>query len=158
MPIVVASIPSIPKLKPAAQIDDEFPLCSLCHKSIEEEDGIRCSKESCTMFSHMICLAQYFLHSNEEYIPIRGRCVECNTMILWGNLIKTRRTVWDEGGWRSERERETKVHIFKHETVLRKKSDIQRVYNHLRWNLSSVLLHGVSSKLSSAQITYIKQY
>lgn len=92
MSVLVAPILSVPKPNPPEQIE-AFPLCSLCYKFIEGEDVLKCSHESCVMLSHMVCLARYFLESSDEYIPVEGRCVKCNTALLWGDLVKARQAV-----------------------------------------------------------------
>lgn len=94
MPIAIGPIP--PKSKPKSLPQYEELQCSLCHKHIEEEDGLYCTDEACTLVAHMICLARSFLNTPDEYIPVRGRCPECNLMLLWGDLIRARQGVWQK--------------------------------------------------------------
>ncbi|KAI5746181.1 hypothetical protein M8J77_000872 [Diaphorina citri] len=75
-----------PKSHPQEPDSDDDPLCSLCHKPIEEVDKLTCPK--CTMLAHMICLANYFLRGSGHYVPVDGKCVECAGYLRWGDLIE----------------------------------------------------------------------
>ncbi|KZT08098.1 uncharacterized protein LAESUDRAFT_649754 [Laetiporus sulphureus 93-53] len=79
---------------------NKTPKCSICdgvidisHASVQDPLAVAlCPTETCTGISHLTCLADDFLHSEEasssQFIPRGGQCRPCRTYILWGDVIR----------------------------------------------------------------------
>ena len=56
------------------------------------QDGdttLRCLYPTCSMESHIICLAQHFCPNH--VLPIEGDCPSCGRSLLWGDLVRFKR-------------------------------------------------------------------
>ncbi|GBB93977.1 hypothetical protein RclHR1_02270001 [Rhizophagus clarus] len=80
--------------------------CNLCLENINfnnHKDYLNCLNMNCNMSYHITCLAKKFTkiealenstfnepynELNEEILPINGKCPNCNTFLLWGDLIQ----------------------------------------------------------------------
>ncbi|KAG6449781.1 hypothetical protein O3G_MSEX006221 [Manduca sexta] len=72
--------------------------CLLCSKYIaDSQTRITCLNSTCKLKSHITCLADLFL-SPGEYIPVRGKCPFCNTVLKWGELIRKMKGCGNEDG------------------------------------------------------------
>lgn len=65
-------------------------VCDLCRKPIEiDEKSLSCLNRSCTMKSHVVCLASHFLKTDTgRMLPLEGSCPKCSTDCLWADLIR----------------------------------------------------------------------
>ncbi|KAF1796128.1 hypothetical protein V8B55DRAFT_1556448 [Mucor lusitanicus] len=64
--------------------------CFLCPKALLDEDTIdyvECS-ECYAMRSHVLCLAAKWTTAS-ELIPVLGKCPNCDSTLLWGDLIQS---------------------------------------------------------------------
>ncbi|KAI8330590.1 hypothetical protein BC941DRAFT_167948 [Chlamydoabsidia padenii] len=74
------------------KLPTSFP-CSICHTDIEKKalDRFVCCSgnytTTCTMISHLTCLANVFLADTPYLIPIEHSCPDCSTRLVWGDLI-----------------------------------------------------------------------
>lgn len=48
---------------------------------------MECLNVTCKAMSHVVCLAKCFLEKG-EYVPIQGKCPNCFSVFLWGDLVK----------------------------------------------------------------------
>lgn len=65
--------------------------CFLCHREVDEKHKVQCIKPSCACVYHLICLARHFIGNNESLLPVEGNCPSCNSIVLWGDLIRKKR-------------------------------------------------------------------
>lgn len=69
--------------------EEEFSWCCLCGRIVKALEKLSCFQPLCRMSCHMSCLAKHFLRSEAaQLLPVEGQCPECNTTLLWGNLIR----------------------------------------------------------------------
>lgn len=69
-------------------LDESSIICSICNAPLDAtKQAVSCIKPSCSLISHLICLAQLFRKGN-MILPIEGTCPICNTNVLWGDLIR----------------------------------------------------------------------
>ncbi|KAG2468655.1 structure-specific endonuclease subunit SLX1 isoform X1 [Polypterus senegalus] len=95
MPIAFGSVRA-KRNKTSSQSEDQQEIqadrgrCYLCKEKIQTPThSITCFLPSCSMISHVICLAQEFLkYEPGHLIPIEGKCPSCKNQVLWGNLIR----------------------------------------------------------------------
>ncbi|CAO0799825.1 unnamed protein product [Mucor circinelloides] len=69
---------------------DGSKLCFLCNTALLDKDTIdyvECS-ECYAMRSHVLCLAAKWT-TLLELIPVMGKCPNCNTTLIWGDLIQS---------------------------------------------------------------------
>lgn len=67
--------------------------CALCHNrlSLAEDLVVVCRQETCTMTSHISCLAEAFLQAEgatDHFVPTRGPCPECRAELEWSDLVQ----------------------------------------------------------------------
>ncbi|KAI0332172.1 hypothetical protein GY45DRAFT_1247211 [Cubamyces sp. BRFM 1775] len=70
--------------------------CSICHENIAHDDNplstALCPANGCRAVSHLSCLSRRFLElqpsSSSDIIPRGGTCVDCQTYVLWGDIIR----------------------------------------------------------------------
>uniref|UniRef100_W8BRN7 Structure-specific endonuclease subunit SLX1 homolog n=1 Tax=Ceratitis capitata TaxID=7213 RepID=W8BRN7_CERCA len=78
------------------------PECHLCMQRIEnpERSRIGCTNSLCKLTTHLICLANYLLSSDESnrghYIPIAGECPLCEEKFTWVALLERKRKLQDQ--------------------------------------------------------------
>uniref|UniRef100_A0A8D9E2G5 Structure-specific endonuclease subunit SLX1 homolog n=1 Tax=Cacopsylla melanoneura TaxID=428564 RepID=A0A8D9E2G5_9HEMI len=95
MLIVIGPIPPSKKTKSQSQrlhYEYETSQCYLCHQLMEEANCLECTH--CSTLTHMMCLAEKFLESSDDYVPVNGHCVSCNEYLLWGDLIRNMNNTW----------------------------------------------------------------
>lgn len=68
-------------------------ICSICAIPISSQTStvLTCPSERCRAMSHMTCLAQTCSEggqADEDLVPIRVRCPECNEKHQWVDLVK----------------------------------------------------------------------
>lgn len=64
-------------------------MCALCRTSVEKsEKSLTCLHPSCSMISHLRCLARHFLGNSDLLLPVEGRCPTCDIGLVWGDLIR----------------------------------------------------------------------
>lgn len=68
--------------------------CLLCSQYMKECEKLTCTHSACDLVAHITCLADLFLNPG-EYVPIEGKCPFCETRLLWGDLIKIRKSYED---------------------------------------------------------------
>ncbi|KAL7314352.1 hypothetical protein PS15m_005936 [Mucor circinelloides] len=69
---------------------DGSKLCFLCNTALLDKntiDYVECS-ECYAMRSHVLCLAAKWT-TLLELIPVMGKCPNCNTTLIWGDLIQS---------------------------------------------------------------------
>ncbi|KAI0366586.1 hypothetical protein BV20DRAFT_952080 [Pilatotrama ljubarskyi] len=74
--------------------------CSICHEDIPHDAAPQdplatalCPTTKCTAVSHLACLSRHFLSSEpsastSDILPRGGTCTECQSYILWGDIIR----------------------------------------------------------------------
>lgn len=66
--------------------------CAICWEDLGKPSGqkiVRCLDESCTVYAHMICMAQWFCKRDPKFLlPVSGSCPSCCSTLLWGDLIR----------------------------------------------------------------------
>ncbi|XP_046611692.1 structure-specific endonuclease subunit slx1 [Neodiprion virginianus] len=62
-------------------------LCSLCKNLLEPNEKLTCVNPTCTLVSHLVCLAKRF-RNDGMILPVEGTCPACRINILWGDLIR----------------------------------------------------------------------
>ncbi|KAH9903301.1 hypothetical protein C8Q73DRAFT_46632 [Cubamyces lactineus] len=69
--------------------------CSICRENIAHDDPLAtalCPADACRAVSHLACLSRRFLEeqpsSSSDIIPRGGTCAECQTYVLWGDVIR----------------------------------------------------------------------
>nr|XP_020514607.1 structure-specific endonuclease subunit slx1-like [Labrus bergylta] len=78
-----------PPLPSSGGEEEETTRCSLCRGRVKVSEKLRCFHPTCSMSSHVICLAKHFLKSEASHlIPVEGECPSCRRSVLWGSLIR----------------------------------------------------------------------
>ncbi|KAL0080729.1 hypothetical protein J3Q64DRAFT_1705886 [Phycomyces blakesleeanus] len=79
---------------------DKVP-CYMCKLDVEKKNTqafVGCL--DCKMVTHLRCLASHLLlmdsDSDNELVPVKGKCPKCDTDMLWGDLIQAlkKRSTW----------------------------------------------------------------
>lgn len=73
-----------PKETPAS---GSGPTCYLCNDILEPDEKLSCISPSCSLVSHLVCLAKRF-RKDGMILPIEGTCPVCRINLLWGDLIR----------------------------------------------------------------------
>jgi structure-specific endonuclease subunit SLX1 len=71
------------------EVEEDQLFCNICFKTVSSGEKMECLNIKCGAISHIICLSQSFLASEDnQMIPIEGNCVTCETILQWGDLIR----------------------------------------------------------------------
>ncbi|KAI8989036.1 hypothetical protein BD414DRAFT_485778 [Trametes punicea] len=70
--------------------------CSICHEEIiHDADPLTtalCPANACQAVSHLRCLSGHFLagqlSESSDIIPRGGRCTQCDSYVLWGDVVR----------------------------------------------------------------------
>ncbi|KAK4878469.1 hypothetical protein RN001_010975 [Aquatica leii] len=68
------------------KLKNKINTCVICSKTILDKP-LHCVKPTCSLISHLWCLAEYYLEDG-EYVPVEGCCPVCNQTFLWGDYIR----------------------------------------------------------------------
>lgn len=91
MAIKCGKLKMLPKPSVAEEVLSKIYFCTICDSIIEnvQLELMTCLSSGCQMTGHITCLAEYFLKNDPgEIIPMLGKCPECNTELLWGELLR----------------------------------------------------------------------
>ena len=80
------------ELGQALEARPEGSKCICCKEKVDPhlEMVTICPEQRCQAHSHMACLSQRFLESeqSQEVVPIEGQCPRCRTTLKWVDLVK----------------------------------------------------------------------
>ncbi|XP_054280325.1 structure-specific endonuclease subunit slx1 [Macrosteles quadrilineatus] len=92
MPITIGPVRSKKVITSTTEVPtSSTKTCLICNETIPIEDLVQCVTPGCSLHSHLLCLASLFIGNNSQnLLPVEGYCPQCNTYVLWGDIIRKR--------------------------------------------------------------------
>jgi structure-specific endonuclease subunit SLX1 len=76
----------------ATDLEDNL-ICAVCIEDARLVDQVHCPSVKCGAVAHLLCLAEHFGRADMQLLlPVEGRCPVCDCSLLWGDIVRNRKT------------------------------------------------------------------
>jgi len=69
-------------------VSEQHRSCTVCKDEIPVNDAQCVVCPNCLAYSHLTCLANYFLTGQSDLLPVSGSCPNCSSVILWDVMVR----------------------------------------------------------------------